>query len=99
MGPLTSAWLNNYTMPLRLKGWAQDHLKDNFILDYRNTADPEITGDFITFSFMGELMFNKLGTGSPCSDLSPKMVRPLKSDFSQLVITDAAATCIAEAVQ
>lgn len=97
---MTQVWLNYYRMPLKLKGWAQKDLKDDFMIDYRNTADPEIEEDFITFSFMGELFYtDSLGAYDGCFDLSPKKVRPLKSDFSQLVITDAAATCIAEAVQ
>lgn len=100
LGPVTTEWLNHYKMPLKLKGWAQNDLHDNFMIDYRNTADPEITEDFITFSFMGELLYpDAEGKYERCSDLSPRMVRPLMSDFSQLVITDAAATCIAEAVQ
>lgn len=65
-------------------------------MDFRNTKDPEIFADYITFEFMGEIFQHER-----CSDFSPPDISAQRVEHlgkSQLVVSNVAATCFAEAL-
>jgi len=89
-------WLNHYQTYITWKTpFPGQHGEDKFGLDYRSTHDPLITDKHIQFYLKGESLYK----GQGCDDLSPGWI-----DFdhthtmSQLVVTEAAATCAAQQI-
>ena len=65
-------------------------------LDFRNTRNPYIGNGFIEFFYVGELAHNIMSL-SAC-DMDPKKMKFLPhSTFSQWVISENAASCMANA--
>lgn len=89
------SFLNHYKLPFSLPTLVrgQDSI-DNFELDYRNTQSPFIGEGWVDIFFSGELMYN----GEGCN-IEPKYMDFMQSQtFSQLVVSESAATCWANQV-
>lgn len=95
VGPLVTQALNNYTMEIELEHPVIGQTtKDKFVLDYKNTRSPNVDPNFIDFFFEGELLH-----GNHKCVLEPEKMAFMNSKTaSQLVISESAATCIANSM-
>lgn len=92
LGPVMDTFLDHYRQTLYVPqlfigqdGW------DEFKFDYRNVWNPYIGDGYADFFFAGELLSPKY---EGCEDMKPSMMQFSNSDFSQLVVSEAAATCL-----
>ena len=95
LGPVLNDMLNHYRLDLELphpiKGQGT---YDKFTLDWRNTRSPDIQNGYGDFFFLGELMHNN----HTCT-IEPDHMDFINSNtFSQLVVSESAATCIANSM-
>lgn len=99
LGPVMDKYLNHYkydfSFPSLVRG--QDTF-DYFQLDFRNVRDPALVENRADFFILGEILYN----GNGC-DLNPGNELPFlenQGDLadSQLVISESAASCIANQV-
>jgi len=92
MGPILDKALGHYrtniTLPSPLPG---QNTAATFDFDFRNTRSPFIGDGYIDLYFLGELLHNDKN----CT-MEPDYMDFINSDtFSQLVVSESAATCAA----
>jgi hypothetical protein len=95
-GPVVNTFLNNYHFDFYI--WSPFMGQNKYSLmsfDYRNTRSPYIGDGFLEFYYVGEFANNHLDN----SKCDMKEIKPAKfmshSTYSQWVITEEAATCLA----
>jgi hypothetical protein len=95
LGPVLDDMLNHYKLNLELPHPIEGQGGyDRFTLDYRNTHSPDIQEGYGDFFFLGELIHNN----HTCT-IEPDFMDFMNSNtFSQLVISESAATCIANSM-
>lgn len=94
-GPILDTFLNHYVFSFYM--WSPfpgQNTYDIFDLDYRNTQSPYIGDGFINFYYLGELMYKKQG----CTIEPDFMNFSNEEAFSQWVISESAATCMANSL-
>ena len=93
-GPILDGYLNHYRYkfpwPSLIRG--QDTI-DLFELDYKNVRDPIFHPGAIDFFFQGEVIYR--GEGCPLDPDYLDFMDGTETTSSQLVISESAATCIA----
>lgn len=100
LGPVMDDFLNHYeykfSFPSLVRG---QNTFDEFALDFRNVRDPTITAGEVDFFFFGDLKYNGVGCDlNVDQELSMKSNPHKELSNSQVVISEAAATCIANQV-
>lgn len=95
LGPVLDEMLNHYKMEIELVHPLEGQgTYDRFTLDYRNTHSPNIAEGYGDFFFLGELMHHN----HECV-IEPDYMDFMNSNtFSQLVISESAASCIANSM-
>lgn len=90
-GPVLTTFLNDYKLPL--KGMPSpfhgQNTVANFELDYRQTVDPYLGEGWMDSYFLGEITYN----GEGCTLEADYFDFMDDQEFSQLVISESAATC------
>lgn len=106
-GPIMDEFLNDYKMQISLPSpfKTESYKKSTFTFDYRNTQSPNIQEGYIDLFFLGEILYephkwlkgtNMHGANSHVCTLEPDYMTFSNTDiFSQLVISESAATCMA----
>mgnify|MGYP000194203781 CR=1 FL=1 len=91
LGPVLTSFLNNYQMSLPIRDFFPgQNSMDTFTFDYKNTKQPYIGEGWIDLYFLGEFIYQ----GQGC-DLAPDEMDFLNNNqFSQLVVSESAASCI-----
>lgn len=102
LGPIISKYLDQYHLKMILDSpFSGQGTSAEFSLDYRSVAKPEIFNGWMEFDILGEMMFKSLvkGTYQDChmNPLPMKYLRD-KKYWSQLVVSEAAADCFANAI-
>lgn len=96
MGPVLDTFLDHYRkaliIPSPLFG---QNTYDIFRFDYRNVMDPFVGDGFADFFFAGELLDKNYGG---CENMQPEPLEFSNNAYSQLVISNAAATCLIQTV-
>lgn len=95
LGPVLNDMLHDYKLDIELPHPLEGQgTYDKFTLDYRNTHSPDIQDGYGDFFFLGELMHDN----HTCRIESDNMDFMNSNTFSQLVISESAATCIANSM-
>jgi hypothetical protein len=104
-GPLMDRVLNDYVTEIVLPTpFAGQDGAAKFVLDYRHTMSPEIHYGYIDMFIVGELAYiphigldsTRHGSAGYDCTLEPDWTDFINSDtFSQIVISESAATCMA----
>lgn len=91
MGPIMDTFLDHYKQTLYIPSpfWGQDTW-DEFRFDYRNLFNPNIQSGYIDLFIVGEILDANDGG---CENMMPMPMEFSNNDYSQMVISDAAATC------
>ena len=96
MGPVMDSFLNHYMFPFAFPTLVRGQNSwDIFTLDFRNTQSPYIGEGWIDFFLSGELLYAGNGCEMAADNLEFSVAG---STMSQLVISESAATCIANNV-
>ena len=96
MGPVMDNFLNHYMFPFAFPSMVRgQHTWDMFTLDFRNTQSPYVGDGWIDFFIHGELQYGGQGCDIVADNLQ---FSTTGSTLSQLVISESAATCIANSV-
>lgn len=96
MGPVMDSFLNHYMFPFAFPSMVRGQDSwDLFTLDFRNTQSPYIGDGWIDFFISGELMYGGEGCTLEADNLEFSVAG---STMSQLVVSESAATCIANSV-
>lgn len=91
LGPIMDRALNHYRMPLTLKSpLLGQTTQGHFVFDYRNVYSPVLYGGYADFFFAGELLH---GDFASCDLEHDNMDFANSATYSQLVISESAATC------
>ena len=94
MGPVMDSFLNHYMFPFAFPSLVRGQNSwDIFTLDFRNTQSPYIGDGWIDFFINGELLYGGEGCEIDADNL--QFSEANKNTMSQLVVSESAATCIA----
>jgi len=96
MGPVMDTFLDHYRKTLILPSpLAGQTTYDEFKVDYRNVWNPYIGDGYADFFFAGEWLDNEY---NGCEHMVADPMEFSNNAYSQLVVSDAAATCMMETI-
>jgi hypothetical protein len=96
MGPVMDSFLNHYMFPFAFPSMIRgQNTWDLFTLDFRNTQSPYIGDGWIDFFIHGQVLYAGQGCNIVADNLEFSVTG---STMSQVVISESAATCIANNV-
>lgn len=90
MGPAMDKALNHYKWLFPI--YEMSGKKHMMYVDFRNTMDPQIFDNYVDFEMLGEMIYQDHG----CTTYDPEPLSFWPVDQSQFVLSDVAATCMAE---
>uniref|UniRef100_A0A7S3CRX8 Uncharacterized protein n=1 Tax=Strombidium rassoulzadegani TaxID=1082188 RepID=A0A7S3CRX8_9SPIT len=91
LGPAVDRYLNHYKLPVHLPSpFLGQDASAEFTFDYRQLSDPYIGEGLAEFYFSGEMLYE----GKGCILEHDYMSFAESETFSQLVMTESAASCI-----
>ena len=95
MGPVVDKMLGHYKTEITLKSpYPGQNTEATFEFDFRNTKSPFIGDGYIDLFFLGEIIH----PGHECT-IEPDFMDFINSEtFSQLVISESAAKCMANTI-